>query len=165
MFSQLNIFSGNTSDIVNYAPKLLICDLSSGEIVRTFVFPSSVAPYNSSFLNDIVLDVVNRVAYISDTGAVGGIVVYDFDTNSARRWGGDVTQQYDPKYVISINGIPYPQITTNEDGIALSPDLQVRSFVLMVCCDGMGVAVVICYDGLLTVTDVVLQSTGREPPV
>ena len=122
---QLNIFGSDPSQIVNYAPKLLICDLATGNMVRTFVFPDAVAPYNSSFLNDIVLDTVNGVAYISDTGNVGGIVVYDFKSNSARRFGGDATQQHDPAFTISINGVTYPGITTNEDGIALSLDVQV----------------------------------------
>ena len=34
-----------------------------------FVFPADVAPYSSSFLNDIVVDEVAQVAYISDAGA------------------------------------------------------------------------------------------------
>ncbi len=48
------------------------------------------------FLNDLVVDEVNDVAYISDTGAVGGIVVFDRKNNVARRWGSDPTQQADP---------------------------------------------------------------------
>lgn len=61
----MNIFSTNASDIQNFAPKLVILSLTSGEVLRTFVFPDAVAPYNSSFLNDIVLDELHEVAYIS----------------------------------------------------------------------------------------------------
>lgn len=123
--AQLNIFSANTSDIVNYAPKLLLFDLNTNQFLRTFVFPDAVAPYNSSFLNDIVVDEVHGVAYMSDTGAVGGIVVYDFASNTARRWGGDPSQQADPNFNFTINGTSY-HFPTNEDGIALSADLQAR---------------------------------------
>ncbi len=82
-----------------------------------------MAPYNSSFLNDLAVDEVNGVAYISDTGAVGGIVVYDYASNSARRWAGDASQQHDPTYSFTINNVSY-SLGTNEDGIALTPDLQ-----------------------------------------
>jgi sugar lactone lactonase YvrE len=109
---------------MNFAPKLVVYNLDSGNVLRTFVFPNDVAPYNSSFLNDIVVDEINHVAYISDTGVVGGIIVYDWTTNSARRWGGDVTQQHDPTYTVTINGVEYPTVRNNADGIALSTDLQ-----------------------------------------
>ena len=84
---------------------------------------ADVAPYNSSFLNDIVVDEVNGYAYISDTGAVGGIIVYDYNSNTARRWGGDPTQQADATFSFTINNATY-KLGTNEDGIALTPDLQ-----------------------------------------
>jgi hypothetical protein len=46
---QLNIFSANPADIVNGAPKLTIIDLNQPDtIIRQFVFPDSIAPYNSS---------------------------------------------------------------------------------------------------------------------
>ena len=77
-----------------------------------------------------MLDVVNSVAYMSDTGAVGGIVVYDFVKNAARRWAGDISQQADPNFNFTMNGISY-HLTTNEDGIALTPDVQARAWF---CC-------------------------------
>lgn len=122
--AQLNIFSNVSTDVMNFAPKLVVYNLDSNTVLRTFVFPNDVAPYNSSFLNDIVVDELNHVAYISDTGVVGGIIVYDWTSNSARRWGGDVTQQFDPTYTVIINGVEYPTVRNNADGIALSTDLQ-----------------------------------------
>ncbi len=42
----------------NYAPKLVVIDLATDAILETYVFPSDVAPYNTSFLNDLAIDEV-----------------------------------------------------------------------------------------------------------
>merc|ERR1712136_416769 len=49
-------------------PKMVLVDVPTGEIIETYVFPPEVAPYDGAFLNDIVLDVPNQVAYLTSTG-------------------------------------------------------------------------------------------------
>jgi hypothetical protein len=51
------------------------------------------------FLNDLVIDEERDLVYISDTGAVGGIVVYDHKNNVARRWAGHPSLQTDSSCV------------------------------------------------------------------
>jgi hypothetical protein len=60
-------------------------------------------PYASSWANDIVVDETRGFAYISDTWADGGIVVYDFNRNRARRFDHSSLHP-DPNMDILING-------------------------------------------------------------
>jgi len=70
--------------------KIVIFDLTTGEPVRIVVL-DDVADRKGSFLNDIAIDEKARIAYISDSGFRSapnnktGIIVYNFDRNSARR--------------------------------------------------------------------------------
>jgi sugar lactone lactonase YvrE len=117
---RLNIMD-DPSLIVNGAPKLVIYNLVTNVVERTFVFPNDVAYYDSSFLNDIVIDETRGVAYISDTSGDGAIIVYDYTSNQARRWTGPGTA-LEPNTVFTINGINYTNIQAPSDGIALNPD-------------------------------------------
>jgi hypothetical protein len=65
---RLNIFGGVPSEVVNGPPKLVLWDMVARQAVHVFVFPSTVAPYDSSFLNDIAVDNQRHIAYISDSG-------------------------------------------------------------------------------------------------
>ena len=68
---------------------------------------SKVAPHNSSFLNDVVVDMERRVAYISDAQAVdGAIIVVDMDTHTSARFSSAATQR-DPSYVSHIYVKPH----------------------------------------------------------
>lgn len=69
-----NIFMAD--EAVDGSPKLVIWDMSSNTMERTFVFPDYVASWEGSFLNDIVLDVTRGYAYMTNTWGEGGIVVY-----------------------------------------------------------------------------------------
>lgn len=131
--------SGTPSNAV--PPKLRIYNITNKSQVGTdFTFPDVVAPHNSSFLNDLVLDLVNDVAYISDAaginpdGSKGGIVVYKRKTGEARRFYGASTAPSAPfasvnfKAATSPTGdASYPDgiiaTGTATDGIALTPDL------------------------------------------
>jgi hypothetical protein len=56
---QLYFDDPNAPSVVkNYAPKLVVIDLATDAILETYVFPSDVAPYNTSFLNDLAIDEV-----------------------------------------------------------------------------------------------------------
>ncbi len=116
---RLNIFA-DPSTIENLQPKLVIYDLLQGCIVRTHVFPDSVFPRNNSFANDIVVDEARGLAYMSDTWAAGGLVVYDFASDRSRRWDHSAFAG-DPEGLITENGVTYASATPS-DGIALSPD-------------------------------------------
>eukprot|EP01012_Entosiphon_sulcatum_P000878 TRINITY_DN10153_c0_g1_i2.p1 TRINITY_DN10153_c0_g1~~TRINITY_DN10153_c0_g1_i2.p1 ORF type:complete len:280 (-),score=74.01 TRINITY_DN10153_c0_g1_i2:48-887(-) len=115
-------FFDRNATAISGPPKLVIWDLNAGALVREFVFPNDVAPYDQSFLNDIVVDPVHQFAYISEanTAGNGAIVIYDFKRNLARRWAGQSTLA-DPSVIITVNGKDYPQFQTPEDGIALVP--------------------------------------------
>merc|ERR1712025_1284833 len=73
-------------------PKILLIDIATRKVISRYIFPDDVAPYNASFLNDIVLDVPRKVAYISDTGTGpadrGSIIVYDHNKKNSRRFQG-----------------------------------------------------------------------------
>jgi hypothetical protein len=116
---RLNLFGGG-APIVNLQPKLVIYDLNAGCIVRTYLFPETVLPANNSFANDIVLDEENGLANISDTWALGGLIVYSYRSNTSRRWD-HVSFQGNKAGQIEINGVLYPNDSPS-DGIALSPD-------------------------------------------
>jgi len=77
------------------APSLVIYDLVNDCVVRKYVFPDEVTSYNSSFLNDIVIDQRRGFAYMSDTGT-GGIVVYDFMNNQSRYWQDTINKYTQP---------------------------------------------------------------------
>ena len=107
-------------------------DVATGAVLKTFEFPATVFDH-ASFLNDIVVDEVNMVAYMTDTnpipnaaGGQGGIAVYDYKTDRARKYVGEATNNtHDNQFVIgganwTINGAT--------DGIALSPDRQTLYF-------------------------------------
>mmetsp|Transcript_8931 Transcript_8931/g.21978 ORF Transcript_8931/g.21978 Transcript_8931/m.21978 type:complete len:461 (-) Transcript_8931:323-1705(-) len=113
-----------TSTPINQVPpKIVIFDINANSVIRMYNFTNKVAPHNSSFLNDIVVDYQRKWAYISDTGAEGGIIAYDFNSNTARRFS-DQSTQIDPSLGFVIAGVDYgtQNFTSPADGIALSPD-------------------------------------------
>ena len=113
-----------TPTIVPGVPKLVLYDMVQDSVVQTFVFPSSVASYTGSFLNDLVVDQQHGMVYISDSLGAGGIVVYNRNTNTARRFTGPSTAN-NPAVRITINGFTLPAAAnTPSDGIALSQDLK-----------------------------------------
>lgn len=118
---RLNIYDPEQAPINTSPPKLILYSIPDAAVVQTYLFTDDVAPYSSSFLNDIVLDVTDGIAYISDASGPGAIIVYDRTRNVARRFS-DATTAADPSVVIAINSVIYPGISTPSDGIALSPD-------------------------------------------
>ena len=104
-------------------PKILLLDTATGALVdEPYVFPDAVAPYNASFLNDIVVDQVLQRAFISDAGT-GAIVVYDRRRRASRRFS-DPSTKNNPSVDFKINGVDYGTdfFTTPSDGIALTAD-------------------------------------------
>ena len=83
---RLNIFDDSVS-IINLQPRLLVWDIINNQLVKSFNFPSSVAPSNNSFLNDLVIDEEDGFVYISDTADKGGIIVFDINNEKSWRYG------------------------------------------------------------------------------
>ena len=103
-------------------PKLVVLQLSSGEVQRQYTFPDSVASHTSSFLNDIALDRINSLAaYISNAAGSGALIVYDWASNSSRSFSGASTQA-EANFDVTIMGVSYTEDTPS-DGIALHPSL------------------------------------------
>jgi sugar lactone lactonase YvrE len=102
-------------------PKMVLMDVESKKVVDSYVFPNKVAPHTGSFLNDIVVDVVEQVGYISSTGNnitdLGAIVMYDRLKKTSRRFEHPSTHAEGAFHVreFELQGVP-------TDGIALTPD-------------------------------------------
>lgn len=118
---RLNIVEKNASLQINGPAKITIFDLETSKVLQNLTLSDEIAPYNSSFLNDIVLDEERGFAYISDTS--GAIIIYDSVTNTAKRWASP-SMKNEPNVSFTINGIDYGNatFTTAEDGIAISRD-------------------------------------------
>jgi hypothetical protein len=106
-------------------PGIWIIDLNTGVVISKYYFPSSVAPNSTTFLNDIVLDETLDVAYLSDADLNGGIIVYDLNQQSSKRYTGPSTER-NANLNMMVNGISYgtDTLTTPSDGIAISNDYQ-----------------------------------------
>jgi sugar lactone lactonase YvrE len=112
-------------------PKLVSFELKAGErpeaSAKVYHFDELVAPDNS-YLNDVRVDTRRQVAYVTDSGR-GGLVVLDLKTGNARRvLDGHPSVMADAGVVPVVegrelrffeSGVP-AQI--HSDGIALSPD-------------------------------------------
>ena len=120
---RLNIADPATS--TEGAAKLVLWDMEKNKQKgEEYEFPASVAPHNSTFLNDLMVDVPNQIAYISDAGS-GAIVVVDMRRRVSVRFHGASTKR-DPAYKYVVEGWDYGNgtATTPADGIALTPDRQ-----------------------------------------
>jgi sugar lactone lactonase YvrE len=106
--------------------KLVRIDLAANRVDRVIPFGADVVR-PESYLNDVRVDLHNQVAYITDSGA-GGIVVVDLSSGTARRClDGHPSVLAEPGVDIAINGKPVRDAqgkppTFHSDGIALSHD-------------------------------------------
>ncbi|XP_066596377.1 dopaminechrome tautomerase-like [Prorops nasuta] len=104
-------------------PRLVILDLEDeGKVLRSYNFPSTVTPPESSYLNDIVLDHEDGgLAYISDNGKDDpGIIVYSLRNNTSWKVRHE-SMKAKPEavsFMVKSTRIVSP---INVDGIALSP--------------------------------------------
>ena len=113
--------------LVPGAAKLVKIDLATNKAVQTIFFDDKVAP-QGSYLNDVRFSPDDKVAYITDSGAKGALVVVDLTNGSARRvLDGDPSTQADKSVTVTWNGTPLRRpdgrgVDFTADGIALSPD-------------------------------------------
>jgi hypothetical protein len=139
---RINIFNNSLSAepaSLAVAPKIVIIDLESGQVLRSTELPDSHVSHRWNFLNDIVIDEVHipleadMVAYLSDTmyneANEGAIHVYDYNSGTVRTFTGVSTQVELPAaggpiftYVNSTGQwVTYP-VENPSDSIALTPD-------------------------------------------
>ena len=107
--------------------KMVKIDLATNKVVATIAFDDKVAP-QGSYLNDVRFSPDDKVAYVTDSGAKGALVVVDLASGKARRvLDGDPSTQPDPNVTVTWNGKPLRRpdgrgVDFSADGIALSPD-------------------------------------------
>ena len=109
---------------INRNAGLYIYNLNEGKQLYNWTFPDEILPINTSFLNDIVVDVPRDRAYMTDTNMAGkgALVAFNKKTGFMRRFEDPNSTYAESDVVIEINGIKYPQFASPVDGIALSAD-------------------------------------------
>ena len=107
-------------------PRLLVYDLTSGDeptLLRDYSFPADVAVPGQTFINDIVVDVLNDFAFMTNSVGDGGLFAYDFKNNVARLWVDPSTAIEPDGVLFNVTGSGIYEVVTPSDGIALSPDI------------------------------------------
>jgi sugar lactone lactonase YvrE len=106
--------------------KLVRIDLKSNLVSRIYNFTELAG--KNSYLNDVRVDTVSNIAYLTESKE-GGIVVLDTESGNARmvlRKAPSV--QSDPGHQLTIDGAELQRngkpMRVNSDGLALSPDRQ-----------------------------------------
>lgn len=110
--------------VVDDAAKVVKFNLNTNKIDRTYFFPRTID--NHSYLNDIRVDTKKQVAYLTNSGT-GGIVILDLKTGASRQ----VLQNHasvhpDPNVKFIIDGKELKKqgqpVKFQSDGIALTPN-------------------------------------------
>ncbi|HEU4411843.1 MAG TPA: L-dopachrome tautomerase-related protein [Polyangiaceae bacterium] len=111
--------------VVKGAPKIVAIDLAKNAVREVIRFDPTVAS-GESYLNDVRFDLGRKVAYLTDSGK-GGLVVLDLATKKARRVLDGHPSTMSEGITLTVEGKPWkrpdgtaPRI--HADGIALSPD-------------------------------------------
>lgn len=113
--------------VVQGGQKLVEIDLKTNKPARTIAFDMDVAP-QGSYLNDVRFSPDGKTAYLTDSGALGALIVVDLDSGKARRLlDGDRSTQPDKTVTVTYDGKPLRRpdgrgVEFAADGIALSPD-------------------------------------------
>ncbi len=107
--------------VVPGGAKLLKVDLAENKVVGKIVFGENTTP-PASYLNDVRVDTKKHVAYVTDSG-LGGLIVVDLDTGTSRRRLGDHHSTKSENLVLAVGGRQWlvngraPQV--HSDGLAL----------------------------------------------
>ncbi|MDV7105135.1 L-dopachrome tautomerase-related protein [Vibrio sp. TH_r3] len=111
--------------------KLILWDIGKNKEIQRYEFTDKDSSRTCSFLNDVAVDNDSGFAYITDSGILcqpldGGLIVYDSNTNTAKRvLSGTKFTNNDKNFFFNINGKPVLSqnpMLTGADGIALSGD-------------------------------------------
>jgi sugar lactone lactonase YvrE len=111
--------------VVSGGPKLVKVNLRTNGVEQVIHFDNSIAP-EKSYLNDVRVDTLVAVAYITDSG-LGAIVVVDLKSGKCRRLLGEdsSTKSEGTKIIIDGNewkGLPNGSHDVHSDGIALDAE-------------------------------------------
>lgn len=117
--------------VVPGAAKLIKRDLKGEINVRTYTFDAPVISAQS-YLNDVRIDTFREVAYITDSGT-GGIVVLNLKSGKARRVLDDTSFTKSEGITLTIDGKPWlrpdgSKPVVHSDGIALTRDRETLYF-------------------------------------
>ncbi|MDE1170826.1 MAG: L-dopachrome tautomerase-related protein [Verrucomicrobium sp.] len=122
----LDTGSPGLAGVVPGQAKLVGVDLATGRAKKVIVFSGEAAP-PKSYINDVRIDTARKVAYLSDSG-LGGVLVVDLEKGGARRVLQDhPSTQPEEGFALQVNGKVLrgpdgksPRIAS--DGIELSAD-------------------------------------------
>lgn len=125
--------SGNPkfAGVIPGAPKLLKFDPHTGRLLAKIPYQEpEILP--TSYLNDVRIDTIRNVAYLSDSGQ-GAILVTDLGSGKSRRLLDHHPSVKAEKIDVVINGAPWRRPgggvpSVHADGIALSPDRSTLYF-------------------------------------
>jgi sugar lactone lactonase YvrE len=110
--------------------KLIAWDLKTNRELRRYEFSDQEADSKCSFLNDVAVDNDSGFVYITDSGIFcdplkGGLIIYDSNTNTARRILTADAYTNDEAYTFAIHDrkvLKNSAMRTGADGIALAGD-------------------------------------------
>ena len=109
--------------------KLYDVELASNQVKRVYVFPPETA-LPQSYLNDVRIDTKRRMAYMTDSG-LGGIVVLDLDTgDSWRALEGIAEVRANLPYIDFVSTGRNDHVSQS-DGIELSEDGDILYFTAL----------------------------------
>ena len=128
----------NKNPALNGSMKLLNYSIKDGKLNREYIFNSKIADPSNSFLNDVVIDQKNKLAYISDSGNSisenvtdykSGIIVLKLEDDKQYKI---LTNHYsvfpDQSFWLHVEKEPVinntTRMMTGVDGIALSCDRE-----------------------------------------
>ncbi|WP_052444740.1 L-dopachrome tautomerase-related protein [Flammeovirga sp. OC4] len=114
--------------VIEGGPVLYVFDLSTDELIRSYNFPKENY-FKNSYYNDVRIDIENDVAYITDSG-IGGIILLDLKSGSSKRFlTGHKSVQSELDHLIC-DGLKWENSVAS-DGIALSPDFSELYFIAL----------------------------------
>ena len=116
-------------DVSPTGARLYDVDLGTNRISRIYIFPQSTA-LPRSYLNDVRIDTKRRIAYMTDSG-VGGIVVLDLDTGDSWRALTDVPEVKANLAYIDFKSTGRNTHLSQSDGIELSRDREMLYFTAL----------------------------------
>ena len=109
------------------APKLVKINTSTNKVERVLAFGDDIAP-QGSYLNDVRFSPDDKWAYMTDSGAIGALVVIDLTSGKGKRvLAGDPSTQADKSVEVTYDGkvLRKPDgegVAFTADGLALSSD-------------------------------------------
>lgn len=118
--------------VISGGAKIMAFNVTTRELIRTYVFPDSMVLFNGTNLNDLRINNTAGTAgfaFLTDESLLGGVVALDLATGeSIKRLSGTRPVMADEKFVSSYNGEPIycwkgttkSYCDTGSDGIALA---------------------------------------------